>query len=146
MPSWERRLMCWFPRVVVAHTGWVKTEGVYFFTVLEASRPNQGVCRAGFSWGLWVEHFLASSSVWWWLSSLAVLDLQAHPSNRHSVLTCHPSCISLASYGCSSLWIRGPPCCNKATSFFFLFFFFFFFFLSFLGPCPRHMEVPRLGV
>ena len=25
-------------------------------------------------------------------------------------------------------------------------FFFFFFFLSFLGPLPRHMEVPRLGV
>ena len=25
-------------------------------------------------------------------------------------------------------------------------FFFFFFFLSFLGPRPRHMEVPRLGV
>ena len=26
-----------------------------------------------------------------------------------------------------------------------LFFFFFFFFFSFLGPLPRHMEVPRLG-
>ena len=25
-------------------------------------------------------------------------------------------------------------------------FFFFFFFLVFLGPHPRHMEVPRLGV
>ena len=32
--------------------------------------------------------------------------------------------------------------------FFFLFFFFFsfFVFLPFLGPLPRHMEVPRLGV
>ena len=26
------------------------------------------------------------------------------------------------------------------------FFFFFFFFFVFLGPCLRHMEVPRLGV
>ena len=26
------------------------------------------------------------------------------------------------------------------------FFLFFFFSLSFLGPLPRHMEVPRLGV
>ena len=25
-------------------------------------------------------------------------------------------------------------------------FFFFFFFLVFLGPCPLHTEVPRLGV
>ena len=25
-------------------------------------------------------------------------------------------------------------------------FFFFFVFLPFLGPLPRHMEVPRLGV
>ena len=24
--------------------------------------------------------------------------------------------------------------------------FFFFFFLSFLGPLPKHMDVPRLGV
>ena len=24
--------------------------------------------------------------------------------------------------------------------------FFFFFFLVFLGPCSRHMEIPRLGV
>ena len=28
----------------------------------------------------------------------------------------------------------------------FLFFFFVFFFLLFLGPLPRHMEVPRRGV
>ena len=31
-------------------------------------------------------------------------------------------------------------------SFFLSFFFFFFVFLPFLGPLPRHMEVPRLGV
>ena len=31
------------------------------------------------------------------------------------------------------------------TSFYF-FSFFFFVFLPFLGPLPRHMEVPRLGV
>ena len=28
----------------------------------------------------------------------------------------------------------------------FLFFLFFFFFFCFLGPHPRHMEVPRIGV
>ena len=28
----------------------------------------------------------------------------------------------------------------------FFLFFFFFVFLPFLGPLPRHMEVPRLGV
>uniref|UniRef100_A0A8D1UA33 Uncharacterized protein n=1 Tax=Sus scrofa TaxID=9823 RepID=A0A8D1UA33_PIG len=31
-------------------------------------------------------------------------------------------------------------------SFFFFFFFFFFVFLPFLGPIPRYMEVPRLGI
>ena len=30
--------------------------------------------------------------------------------------------------------------------FLFFFFYFFFVFLLFLGPLPRHMEVPRLGV
>ena len=40
-----------------------------------------------------------------------------------------------------------PLCLSQENSFFFFFFFFFFFvFLPLLGPLPRHMEVPRLGV
>ena len=37
------------------------------------------------------------------------------------------------------------PKAKYLTDFFFVFFFFFFFFLSFFGPHPPHMEVPRLG-
>ena len=40
--------------------------------------------------------------------------------------------------------IIGPYPRHSESDFFFLFFFFFFF--VFLGPHPRHMEVPRLEV
>ena len=35
---------------------------------------------------------------------------------------------------------------ETCLAWFLFFFFFFFFFLLFLGPHPRHMEVPRLGI
>ena len=35
---------------------------------------------------------------------------------------------------------------TSRTFLFFLSFLFFFLFFCFLGPHPRHMEVPRLGV
>jgi len=43
----------------------------------------------------------------------------------------------------------GPSTHSKASGFYFILFiyyFFFFVFLPFLGPLPRHMEIPRLGV
>ena len=38
------------------------------------------------------------------------------------------------------------PQCELHALVFFFFFFFFLIFLPLLGPLPRHMEVPRLGV
>ena len=51
---------------------------------------------------------------------------------------------------CTSLRVTLLPYCPPRTSSsfpcLFFFFFFFFYFSCFLGPHPRHMEVPRLGV
>ena len=44
--------------------------------------------------------------------------------------------------GSNPCWTNQKPSTSVSFSFFFLF---FFFFLVFLGPHPRHMEVPRLG-
>ena len=51
-----------------------------------------------------------------------------------------PCLDSLGAAPGSGAWATSP--CSSLP----LLFFFFFFVFFFLGPLPRHMEVPRLGV
>ena len=65
-----------------------------------------------------------------------------------------PFCVQMCCWGRWPMdWSQGyifnftrSKARTKTGKYEFFFFFFWSFFLLFLGPLPRHMEVPRLGV
>ena len=72
-----------------------------------------------------------------------------HPKTLPYVLTPRPTGISLPTLPTQFLTLStGPPNgpLSRYLGFSSSFFFFFFFFFVFLGPHPRPMEIPRLGV
>ena len=80
---------------------------------------------------------------WIWAAAAASCSntRSFHPrswaTELHLPLHSDPSCCS---------WIPIPMCHSGNSKNLHTFFFFFFFFFCFLGPHPRHTEVPRLGV
>jgi len=93
---------------------------------------------------------LALSLLWLWL--LLQLGFSPWPENFHrlQVSTPRPQKIILQAQLEEAEYWTSLYCFFYLVVgflfFYFILFYFFFVFLLFLGPLPRHMEVPRLGV
>ena len=118
---------------------------LFFFCFLGLNPWYMEVPRLGVESELLLPVYTTATATW----DLSCVCKLYHSSRQHWIL--NP--LSDTRERTPNLMVPSRICFRCATTatpkisfYFFFFIFYFFVFLPFLGPLPRHMEVPRLGV